>query len=119
MRLLKWMTALAAVGALAAGTGAALAQSPEPADSRPPVDPAVACERAEHLLAKLQGLAERLSTRIAALEARIAGGELTPEQQARAEKLLEKLQHALRRIEARISKLEARIAEHCTAAPTA
>lgn len=119
MRPPKWMAALVAAGAIAAGAGAALGQPPKTADGKPPVDPAVACERAEHLRARLQGLADRLSTRIAALEKRIAGGQLTPEQQARAKKLLRKLKHALLRVETRISTLEARIAEHCTETPTA
>jgi hypothetical protein len=113
MRLLKPIAALAVVAALAAGAGPALAETPA-GGGRPPVDPAAACERAEHLLAKLQRRAERLENRIAKLQERIAGAELTPEQQARAEALLAKLGNVLQRLENRIEKLGARIAEHCT-----
>jgi hypothetical protein len=118
MRWLKPIAALAVVAALAAGTGSAFAGTPA-GSARPPADPGARCERAEHVLAKLQALAERIENRIAKLEARIAGGELTPEQQARAEALLGKLEKALERLEKRIAKLEARIAEHCTEATPA
>jgi hypothetical protein len=119
---MTWFKRIAALGAvvfLAAGAGSAFAQTPDSAGNRPPVDPAVACERAENLLGKLQGLTERLEKRIAALEARIAGGQLTPQQLARAEARLAKLEKALERLEAGIAKLEARIAEHCTEASPA
>ena len=118
MRRLMPIAALAVVAALAAGAGSALAQTPA-GSSRPPVDRGAACERAEQRLAKLQGLAERLSKRIAALEERIAGGELTPERQARAEAFVERLEKALERLQNRIGNLEARIAERCTEASPA
>jgi hypothetical protein len=118
MRWQKPVAALAVAAALATGAGSAFAETPA-ASGRPPVDPGAACERAEHVLAKLQALAERLENRIAKLEARIEGGELTPEQQARAERLLGKLEKALERLENRIAKLEARIAERCTEAAPA
>jgi hypothetical protein len=119
MTWLKRIAALGAAGVLAAGAGSAFAQPAESAGNRPPVDPAVACERAENLLGKLQGLTERLEKRIAALEARIAGGQLTPEQLAGAEARLAKLERVLERLEAAIAKLEARIAAHCTEASPA
>jgi hypothetical protein len=72
---------------------------------RPGVGHRVSCERLEHriqhvraAIGKLQALADRI-------EARIASGELTPEQQARARHALAKIEDALERLEAKLRKL--------------
>ena len=117
MRRLMPIAALAVVAALAAGAGSALAQTPA-GSSRPPVDRGAACERAEQRLAKLQGLAERLSKRIAALEERIAGGDDAGATGTRRG-VRGEAREALERLQNRIGNLEGRIAERCTEASPA
>ena len=112
MRCLKRTAALATVAALVLGAGAALAGT-APSQSTRPVDVAAACQRAEHLLTRLQARAERVTARISALEQRIGSGELSPRLQARAEARLRRLEARLEKLEKRIERLEARIAEHC------
>jgi hypothetical protein len=114
VRWSKRIATLAVVAAVAGGAGAALAHTPTPTGARPPVDPAVACERAGNLLTLWQARADRLTGRIAALQERIANADLPPRRHARAEARLRRLKHRLDVLEKRIERLQERIAEHCT-----
>jgi hypothetical protein len=114
MRWSKRMAAVAVAAALTGGAGAALAHTPTPTGARPPVDPAVACERAGNLLTLWQARADRLTGRIVALQERIANADLPPRLHARAEARLRRLKHRLDVLEKRIDMLQERIAEHCT-----
>jgi len=110
MRFRTLLVTLTIGAVLAGGAGAALAGAGQP--SVPP-DPAARCERAEHRLDHLQKLAQRLTNRIAKIEQRMAGGELTDRQQKRAEKRLARLERLLGKLDQRTDRLSAAIAEHC------
>jgi phage shock protein A len=106
---------LTVAGVLAGGAGSALAGAEPPGSP----DPAVACARAEQRLEQLQGISERLANRIANVEQRLAGAELTERQENRAERLLARLERRLGKLEQRIEKLSAAIDERCTSATSA
>ena len=112
MRIRYVLTTMAVAAGLVAGTaGTALAEEPsEPT----PEQIAARCGRGQNMLERLQELAGRLTDRIAALEAKLASGELDERQTAMVERRLGKLGHHLDRLEQRIAKLEARLAEHCS-----
>src|SRR5262245_24766976 len=110
MRFRTLLVTLTIGAVLAAGAGAALAGAGQPSVQP---DFAAACERAEHRLDHLQKLAERLTNRIAQIEQRVAGGELTDRQQKRAERRLARLERLLGKLEKRTDRLSAAIAQHC------
>ena len=116
MRFRTLLVTLTIGAVLAGGAGTALAGAGQP--SAPP-DPAARCERAEHRLDHLQKLTERLTNRIAKIEQRLAGGELTNRQQKRAEKRLARLERLLGKLEQRNDRLSAAIAADCACGSTA
>jgi|SoiMethySBSTD1v2_1073268.scaffolds.fasta_scaffold4126919_1 chaperonin cofactor prefoldin len=116
MRFRTLLVTLTVGVVLAGGAGAALAGAGQPSVQP---DLAAACERAGHRLDHLQKLAERLTNRIARIEQRLAGGELTDQQQKRAEKRLARLERLLGKLEQRTDRLSAAIAEHCASGSAA
>ena len=109
------IAALIVAGALAVGTGTALAG----ATPLPPADQdAPACERAQQRLADLRTRLEDLGDRIAEVEERLASGELNAKQTARARQQLANLEERLGNVEERIDRVEARIAKRCDGEPT-
>jgi len=112
MRIRYVLTTMAVAAGLAGGTaGAALAdEQTEPT----PEQIAARCERGQNMLERLQGLNGRLTDRIAALETKLASGELDERQTAMVERRLGKLGKHLDRLEQRIAKLEAKLAEKCS-----
>ncbi|MFN0154196.1 MAG: hypothetical protein ACKVUT_07440 [Gaiella sp.] len=118
----RWTAAVAGVAAtlaLAAGTATA-AERPggeRGAQERPardrPVDRASKCDRLDHAIEALERHAAHLRAKIAKLEARLASGELSPEQAARARALLEGLKSRLGKVLDTISRLQEAQAEKC------
>lgn len=109
-RRLSVALAAVALGAFGA-SGVAAAADPEPQHG--PRHRAF-CERlqdaAQHLRAKI-GQIQALQERI---RAKIASGELTPEQEARAEQALRKLEAWQQALEERLERLLALYQEKCT-----
>ena len=115
MRTRTKLVSLAVVACLAvAGTGSALAEPAPPPGGEPTAEQiALRCERGARWLERLNGRADRIADRIAALEARIAGGELTEEQLAKAQRVLARLEEHETKLGERIAALSARLAERC------
>ena len=108
--IVLFLVAALAVG----GTGSALAKPDPPSEAPTAADLAARCEKASQKLDQLNTLARKLSERIAKLQAKIAGGQLTDEQLARAQALLAKLQDRQAKLAERIQTLGGKIAEHCS-----
>lgn len=119
MRTRTKLVSLAVVACLAvAGTGSALAEAAPPQGGEPTAEQiAVRCERGARLLERLDQRAARLADRIAAIEAKIASGELTEEQLAKAQNWLARLEQRQTKLGGRIAMLSGKLAEKCGAGP--
>ena len=120
MRTRTKLVSLAVVACLAVtGAGSALAEpTPPPQGGQPTAEQiALRCERGAHLLERLNQRAARLADRIAAVEAKIASGELTEEQLAKAQDWLARLEQRQTTLGGRIDTLSGRLAEKCGAGP--
>jgi hypothetical protein len=69
------------------------------------VDHRMFCERLEHRIQRVRAAIGKLDALADRIEAKIASGELTPEQEARARHALAKIEEALERLEAKLRKL--------------
>jgi hypothetical protein len=107
---------LGVVAALAVGGTAGVAaagQGPGAGRDNAP-DKAKRCDRLGNAIKVLDTRVEtRLENRIARVQAKIASGDLTAEQQERASTLLARLQNRLEKLGVLIDRLEAKLAEKC------
>lgn len=72
------------------------------------------CNRLENVVAKLDRAKEHLEKKIDRVEEKVAGGDLTPEQQARARALLARLQNRLEKLETLSERLGTKLEEKCS-----
>jgi len=113
MRIRRMLLSVALAATLAGGAaGVALAGEGGPTGPTPERI-AARCERGQMLLERLEARAAKLAEHIAAVEARLASGELTERQTARLERLLEHLQKRAEKLDERIARLSAKLAEKC------
>ena len=119
MRTRTKLVSLAVVACLAVtGAGSALAETAPPQGGEPTAEQiALRCERGAQWLERLNHRAARLADRIAAVEAKIASGELTEEQLAKAQDWLARLEQRQTKLGGRIDTLSGKLAEKCGAGP--
>jgi len=101
------------VGALAA-SGAAVAADREPQPQRTPGDHRVQCERLQELAQALRARIGEIQATQERIRAKIAGGELTPRQEARAKHALRKLEALQQELVEKLARVLALYEEKCT-----
>jgi methyl-accepting chemotaxis protein len=96
-------------------TGAAYAGEREPARGNAlGVDHRMFCERLEHRIQHVRAKIGKLEALADRIEAKLASGELTPEQEKRARHALAHIADALERLEAKLRKLLEVYEARCT-----
>jgi hypothetical protein len=103
-------TVAVALGGLVA-SGSAVAG--KPADN-PAKNKAAFCKRLDSMIEKKQNAGNRLEKVAAKIQARIDGGNLTDEQEARAQKHLARVNALIAKLDKRVDRLQAAYEKHCT-----
>ena len=113
MRIRRMLVGLALAATLAGGTATVALAGADGPQGPTPEQIAARCDRGQALLERLEERAASIAGHIAAVQERLASGELNERQTARAERVLERLENRAEKLAERIAKVSAKLAEKC------